>query len=210
VSAVYAEANYEEVDHKRLARELTVADTPPFNLSGLGRFTTGSWALVNLAYFDPIFAPAGEKRLIAFCGGDEDKLISELQRHELADRFVVVAASNSDVSQKNANDRAQSLRNFVPLEEHRIRRCHPHTAVGASLIIRELSASRTASHSVLLMPFSTKPHSLASAVASLSETRATMVARVPARYIPRGAGRTNRIWHYDIIDLTSPFAGTAL
>ncbi len=208
VRCVYSEAEYgAAIAPSAVSAEIQGAT---FELSNLGRFTDGNWQLKTLAHLPTYSDPRESRRIVAFCGGDEDRLILALQQYEMHERFVIVAASNSAASQDNARQRIESLVRYAPLEADKISQCHPHSAVEMITTLSELRPPRPSDSSMLIMPFSTKPHAIAAAIFCLAHDRVAMVARIPAAYVPRTANRTSRVWLYDTFDLTSPYIGSLL
>jgi hypothetical protein len=210
VRALYSEAEYGSELRNPSAIPAVTADVSDFPLSPLGRFTDGAWRLINLAHMRPALEAREGRKVVAFCGGDEDRLISALQQYDGAERAVVVAASKSPDSIEAADRRKASLCEFTPLDEGAVTMSHPHKVLDALELLEQICVTTKGTRSAFIMPFSTKPHALAAAIFVLANEDVSVVARIPGAYLLRQATRTNRIWIYEIIDLSSPHMGRYL
>jgi len=208
--SVRLRALYSEATYGVGLRSIAEVEPPEFPLSGLGQFTDGKWKLINLAHLPPALEARDGRKLVAFCGGDEDRLITALQQYDGIERSVMVAASDSGDSQSTAAERKASLCQFTPLGDGAITTIHPHRVVSALDRLDELCVTAAGKRSAFIMPFSTKPHALAAALYSLSTNGVSVVGRVPLVYRLRQATRTGRVLCYEILDLSSPHTGAYL
>lgn len=178
----------------------------------LASFTTGPWTLTQIPFLEGNGTIEEGQKLIAFCGGDHDQILSTLAEYEHLSRWAILTSSDPVTPDEVAKRHAQSLEDSAGLSRSQILFANPLSAIDALVQCREVlkrGKSRLPA-GTLVLPFSTKPHSIAAAVLSLFDPSVIVLARQPTQYVGQdiiGSGTGVLI---TVADLSSPFVGPLL
>ena len=194
---VYTEGAY--------APEPTTEVAAPDKQSTFGRFTEGEWKIQPVRFLEGATAVRENRSILAFCGAEEDRIIPQLERYEdHARRVIISSGGNVAPHVANAAERRQILINSLGLSEDDIRQCDPFSVCQALALVREYASSQPAyGGGIVILPFSTKPHAIASAIAGFNST-ASVFSRIPSGYSGRGVFSTGRVFSYHLVDLSHP------
>lgn len=194
----YSEGSYGAA----LPKAAVEALAQPRTADPLGGFTQGKWIRQRIPFFEGDTSCREGRRLFVFCGSDQDQIASVLDDYEQMNRFAIICRENDSISEARANSLHDAIVAQKVLDKESIMFCDPFSAV--ELVAKMENVPRLGECDDVMMPFSTKPHSLSAAVRGLFHGRCSVVCRVPEAYLPRQIGRAKRIFAYDLFDLSSP------
>jgi hypothetical protein len=194
---VYSEGTY--------AADIGSAGVDAEGQSTFGKFTEGDWKIQPVRYLEGRTAVRDNRSIVVFCGAEEDRIIPQLERYEDHDRQIIIS-SGGDVAvhADNAERRRDILIRALALQDSDIRFCDPFSLCQALELLRGCAAARSIDNEgFMILPFSTKPHAIACAIAGLNSS-ASVFCRVPLSYSGRGVAPNGRVFSYHLIDISHP------
>lgn len=178
----------------------------------LARFTTGPWHLMAVPFLGRSFRAEEGQTLVVLCGSDHDRILSALDTYEHLNRWAVVTAFTPEKPDDVAVLHAESLREEAGLAPGQVYFSEPFSAIHALEVMEKIFDKVEPLNRAggLILPFSSKPHAVASAIVSLFDPGVTVMARCPSKYEPLPRKASGRGVEIMVADLSSPFAGDLL
>lgn len=178
----------------------------------LGQFTTGNWTLMQVPYLEGGMEIDDRSRLVAYCGGDHERILAALESFENLDRWAVLTSATPKHPDTVARSHAKSIVDNSGIPQANILYSEPLSAIRALESITPIFNRAFMASGVggIILPFSTKIHSLAAATLAVFHANMTVMVRRPESYVPRAIGAGSRAVFVEITDLSSPLAAAYL
>lgn len=198
---------YQEGEYRSAALDVAGADEIK-----LANFTRGPWTLIQVPYLEGDMSIEDGDRLVAFCRGDHERILSALSDYEHLDRSAIITSTRPNSPDQIAKDHADSLVENAGLDLDNIHFADPMSAIDALVCAKEILRQRPegSGYGGIVLPFSTKPHALAAAVIGVFGPGVTILARQPMEYVAQDIAPAERAILISMADLSSPFVADML
>jgi hypothetical protein len=178
-------------------------DADPQGEQVMFRFTDGEWSALQVPFLEGTYRPSAPRKLVVMMGAEIATTESFLRRYQ-PDKLELVAPRPGVTKQiDDAVDRGvHTLMNRFEIPDSGLKLVGPHDAVGSATACREYM-DQDSGMDVSLVCLGTKPHAIGAAVIASTDSKATLVCRVPKYYSQSPGQPTGEASIYQIEDLSA-------
>jgi hypothetical protein len=164
-------------------------------------YTEGEWRTVVVPFLEGAQGLGSGRRVYAslgFDGGQSYQVISQYDPDELLP--IMSNPGYTEHYTQLAIQENQKLITSMGIPTDRILQCYAADACGLLARIMDFEITAPPDHEVLHLCFGSKPHALALGLAATIVGRASVVCRIPGKYVERQTQPSDVSWLYTIRD----------
>ncbi len=164
-------------------------------------YTEGEWKTVVVPFLEGEQGLGSGRRVYAslgFDGGQSYQVISQYDPDELLP--IMSNPGYTDYYTQLAIQENQKLIVSMGIPSERILQCYAADTCQLLANITDVEMTSPQDHEVLHLCFGSKPHALALGLAAVVSGRASVICRIPGRYIERQTQPSEVSWFYSVRD----------